>query len=83
MLFEQTGKFLAGELAILIGIEDLRGAVVLDSLFQGFDAEVNIQRIGKPPGEHSPGMTIHHGHQILKAFGHRNVNDVSGPDRTP
>ena len=36
---ELPGEFAAGELATLVGVEDLRGAVTHDGFPQGFDAE--------------------------------------------
>ena len=46
VLLQQAGERLAGKLTALIGIEDLRGAVVLDRLRQRLHAERRIHRIG-------------------------------------
>ena len=35
----------AGELAVLVGVEDFRGAVTQDGFLQGFDAKIGRQRV--------------------------------------
>ena len=45
MLFQETGKRLAGELSALVGVEDIR-LVLLESLLQGLDTEAGIQGVG-------------------------------------
>jgi hypothetical protein len=52
MAFEDAGELLAGELAALVGIEDLRGAVGLDRLLLGLDAEARIQGVGNAPRQY-------------------------------
>jgi hypothetical protein len=42
MLFEYAGKLLAGELAALIGVEDLRRTVVLNGRLQRLNTEARI-----------------------------------------
>ena len=44
----------AGELAALIGVEDLRLAKPPQRLFQRIDAEVGVQRVRNPPGQRAP-----------------------------
>ena len=43
--FENRGKSFAGELAPLVGVENLRGAVFEQSFFERFNAEPCIQRV--------------------------------------
>jgi len=40
--------------ALSLAIEDLRPAEPTQRLFQGIDAEVGVQRVRKPPGQHCP-----------------------------
>src|SRR5215213_2919813 len=41
---QHAGEYLAGELAALIGVEDLRPTMASQSLFQGLDAERRLHR---------------------------------------
>lgn len=52
------------ELRPVIGVHDLGRAELVDRLVQRFDAEVSLQRVGYPPGQHLPGMPVHDGDQI-------------------
>jgi hypothetical protein len=47
----------AGELAALIGIEDLRLAVLAQRLFEHLDAERRLHRDRDAMGEHAPAKT--------------------------
>ena len=69
------GKFVAGKLAALIGVEDLRRAVSDDGLLDGLDAKIAVQCIGDAPGQHFAAMPIH----LHKAAVHRDVGDIGGP----
>ena len=53
-----------GELAALIGIEDLGRAVLRQRLFDSFDAEVGFQRDRYPPCEDPPGEPVQHGGEV-------------------
>src|SRR4249919_541141 len=48
---QHTDEHLAGELAALIGVEDLRPAVAAQSLLEGLDAERRLHGNRQPPGE--------------------------------
>jgi hypothetical protein len=77
---EDTGEVLAGELAALVGIEELRGAIGLDRLLQGIEAEAGIDRIGHAPGEHLARVPVHDRDHVHKAPRHRNIDHVGRPD---
>src|SRR3954464_2857832 len=64
-----------GELAALVGVEDLRPAEPTQRLFQGIDAEVGVQRIRKPRGQYRPRVPVHDRHQVDEALGQRNVGN--------
>ena len=78
--FQDSGKSLAGELGSLVCVEDLRGAVAGDGLLQDSHAELGIQGVGQPPGEHFAAMPVHDRHQEHKAAVHGNVGDIGCPD---
>jgi hypothetical protein len=77
---ERVGEGLAGELAALIRIEDLRAAVSIQRLLERLDAEPGIERVRQPPGQHVARRPIHDRDQIQKAAPDRNVGDVGTPD---
>ena len=79
-LFEHRGKCQAGELAALIGVENLRRTVAIQCLLQGVDAEVGGERIGYPPAQDLSCGPVDHRHQIHKAPGHGHEGNVGGPD---
>ena len=51
---EQTGELVAGELATLIGVEDLRATVPVEGFPHRVQTEVGRQGVGKPPGKDPP-----------------------------
>ena len=77
--FENVGEFGTGELAALVGVEDLRSAVAGDGLFQCLDTEVRAQRIGVPLGEYPAAVPAHDRDQINKSPSHRDVGEIRGP----
>ena len=79
MLLENVGKIIAGKLAALVRVEDLRRPVTLNGFFQRVNAETGIQCIGYPPRENSPGVPIHDGNQVHEATGHRDVGNIRCP----
>lgn len=62
-LLEHGGECIAGKLAALIGIEDLRTAIALQGLFQGRNAEIGIQGVGQPSGQGLAPGPAHDCHQ--------------------
>jgi hypothetical protein len=79
MLLQETGEGLASELRSLVGVAYLRHSL-LESFFQGFDAEVGLQSVGQPPGQHVLAVPIHDDHQVQEAPSHGDVGNVRSPD---
>jgi len=77
---EQSDELRAGELAALIGIEDLGLAVPLQGVLDRLEVEIRGQSVGQPPGQHAPGSPIEYRSQVNEAFAHRDVGDDHGPD---
>ncbi len=76
---QQPGEVTAGELAALVGIENLRLAVPGECFLNRLDAEFHLQRDRQFPGQHPPAESVHHRRQIHKAARHRDVGDVHRP----
>ncbi len=53
LVFRYGRELQAGQLATLIGVEDLRAAKLRDRLSHRVKEEVRGQRIGEPPGQHA------------------------------
>ena len=49
MIFQQSREILAGELATLVGIDDVRGALTGQSLMDHLNAVIGGQYVGQPP----------------------------------
>ena len=79
-IFQHIGEGDAGELAALVGVEDLRRPVTRKCLFQGRHTKVRIKRVRQPPRQNLAARPIHDRDQIEKAAPHRNVGDVGAPD---
>ena len=75
---QHAGEVGAGELAALVGVENLRPAEPPQRLFQGIDAEVGVQRVRSSPGQHRPRVPVHDGDQVDEAVGQR---DIRNPDK--
>jgi len=80
VLLEGGNEFVTGELAALIGVEDLRLTIKLQDLFQGGNPEIGILGIGQPAGQHFTGGPVHDRHQVEKAAPHRDVGHIGTPD---
>ena len=73
---ERTGERLGGKLRSLVRIEDLWGAVADNGFFHRFDAKGCVHRVREPVGEHLAAMPVDYGHEIEKAFRHKDVRNV-------
>ena len=80
VVLQEPRELLAGELAPLIGMEDLRRAIVGQGVLDCFQAEVGRERVGQPPRQHSTTGPVEHREQIDEAPCHRNVGDIRRPD---
>ena len=79
VLLEEPRELLAGELAALVGVEELRRAIAGQGLLDRLETEVGRQRVGQPPRQHPATRPIQDGEQIHEASAHRDVGDVGGP----
>ena len=70
----------AGELAALVGVEDLRSAEAAERFFECRDAERGVHGVGQPPRQHRPARPVHDRHQIEEAARKRDIGDVRAPD---
>src|SRR3954467_2108990 len=77
---QNVSKPRRGELAALIGVEDLGFAKPLQSLLQRLNAEIRIHRVRDPPRQHLARGPIHYRNQIQKTAPHRYIRDVRTPD---
>ena len=80
MALQGVGEIVAGELAALVGIEDLRPAVLGERFLECLDTELRAERVRQPPRQHGTAHPVHDHHQVEKAPGHRDVGDVRAPD---
>jgi len=78
-LLQSPGEGKAGELAALVGVEDLRHAMPGQSLVERVRTEARVQRVRQPSGQHKAARPVHDRHQVEKAALHRDVGDVGTP----
>ena len=76
---QRLGEVIGGELAALVGVEDLEGTVARERLLQGLDTEIRAHRIADPNAQHLAAVEIQDRHQVDKPLGHRQVRDVRRP----
>ena len=67
-----------GELADLVGVKNL-GLADGEGLVQSLQAEIDLQRVGDPPGQDISAEPVHHGNQIRKALWHWHVSAAGAP----
>src|SRR5215218_5727074 len=79
VLAQDAGEVVTGELASLIGVEDLRPAVADQSFFQRLDAKRRFHGNGEPPSEDAPAEPVDDRSEIDKASCHGDVRQVHGP----
>src|SRR4051794_33520913 len=73
---QNASKLWRGELAALVGVEDLGFAKPRQSLLQRLNAEVSVHRVRDPPGQHLARGPVHHRNQIQKAVLHQYVREI-------
>ena len=77
---QYAGEARRGELAALVGVEDLRPPEPRQGLLQSLNAELHVHGVRYPPGQHLARRPVHHRDQVEKAAPHRQVGDVGAPD---
>jgi hypothetical protein len=75
---QHAGEVVVGELAALVGVEDLWPSLA-QCVLQGFDAEARIEQIRQTPGQHVAAHPVHHRNQVEKLARHGNVGDIGRP----
>ena len=80
VVFQEPRELLAGELAPLIGVEDVGRAIAGHGLLDRLQTEVGRQRVGQPPRQHPATRPVQDRKQIHEAPLHRNVGDIGRPD---
>src|SRR5438552_17989519 len=80
MSLEGGGEIVAGELAALVGIEDLRPAVARERFLERFDTKIGAEGVRESPRQHRAAHPVHDDYQVEEALGHR---DVGGNVRAP
>ena len=79
MALQKAGEIVAGELATLVGIEDLRLTVPGERFLEGLDTKISAERVGQSPRQHRAAHPVHDDHQVEEPLGHRDVGDVRAP----
>ena len=79
MVFQESRELLAGELAALVRVEDVRIPVADQRLVDGIDAEVSRQRVRPPPRPHSATRPVEDCEERHNATRHRNARDIRRP----
>ena len=79
MPLQGPSEIVAGELAALVGIEDLGTAVTSKRFLECIDTKIGAERVGQSPRQHRSAHPVHDDHQVERAFGHRDVGNVRAP----
>jgi len=79
LTFHGLDKGLGRKLATLVGVDNLRFAVVPKGLFQHIHGMTGSQRDGDLGGQDFATGPIDYGSQVRKAFTHRDICRVQGP----
>ncbi len=79
-VLEHAGEVEAGELAALVGVEDLGLAVSGHRLVQRLDAEPGIHSVRQPPRQDMARRPIHDRDQVEEPAPYRDIGDVGAPD---
>ncbi len=79
-VLEPVRELEAGELAALVGVEDLRSAVGVERRIQSLDAEPRIHGVREPPGQDAAAGPVHDRNQVKEPAPDRDRGDVGTPD---
>jgi hypothetical protein len=78
--FQSSRELLAGELAALLGVEDLWRALIGSGVLDSLQAEVGRPCIGQPPRQPPTPRPVENRTQVHEAPCHRKGGDLGGPD---
>src|SRR5690606_2215622 len=76
LILQKVGPRKTGVLGSLIGVDNFRCAICLDSLFQYIDAPLLAHGIADSPTHDAAAVYIDKRRQVLKYSGHWDVGDV-------
>src|SRR5207248_9210794 len=68
MSLEGGGEIVAGELAALVGIEDLRPAVARERFLERFDTQIGAEGVRVTPRQHLDAHPVHADYQVDEAL---------------
>ncbi|MEY3937568.1 MAG: hypothetical protein RL659_409, partial [Pseudomonadota bacterium] len=74
------GELLGGELATLVGVDDLRNAIACEGLLEDLAGMTGLRRDGHFVGQHLAAGHVHDGGEIDEASRHGNVGGIQRPD---
>lgn len=77
---DRPDELLSGELASLVGIDNLRRAMAGQRLLENIDGMASLQSDGEFGRQHLPASPVDHRGEINKAFSHRDVGSIQRPD---
>ena len=80
VVLEVPGKGQRSELATLVGVHDLRFAILLNCLFERVQAKAGVHRNRNPMRQNTPRVPVHHHREIDKPARHRDIGDIHRPD---
>ncbi len=75
---QHAGEVLVGELATLVGVEDI-GVPLAQRFRQGRDAKAGVEQVRQSPSEDVAAHPVHDGDQVEKAVRHWDVRYIGGP----
>lgn len=75
-----VGEQLCGELAALIGVDDLGLAVPFHCCLQSLSAPFRFHGIGEAPADYEAAVQVDDGDQVEVSALNRNISDVHRPD---
>ena len=78
--FQDSRELQARELAALIGVEEIRYAIVGHGIPDRLRTEIGRQPVGQPPRQHPVTGPVHDRTPGLEGAMHRNVGDINRPD---
>src|SRR6476659_347178 len=73
------GELVAGELATLVGIEDLGAAVASERFLECSETTISAERLGHSPRQRRSARPVCDDPQVEEAFGHRDVCNGRAP----
>ncbi len=80
VLLERSSEGITDKLTTLICIEDLRGTISCNCLFQCLQAEAVVHGVGDSEGEDFSAVAVEDYDQVGESLGHGQIGDIDGRD---